>query len=100
MDKLTIQILRKLRILKYLNINGNISLNGKLFKIPILEEIGFSNLFISEPWMIDLLKIILPIEKERFIDVGVNIGQTLLKLRSISDNIDYIGFEPNPVCIN
>ena len=53
----------------------------------------------SEPWMIDVLKIVLPIEGKKFIDVGVNIGQTLLKLRSVSSEIDYVGFEPNPLCV-
>ena len=50
--------------------------------------------------MIDILKIVLPIENKKFIDVGVNIGQTLLKLKSVSSEIDYIGFEPNPICVN
>ena len=35
-----------------------------------------------------------------FIDVGVNVGQTLLKLKSISSEINYLGFEPNPNCVN
>ncbi|MBL4657982.1 MAG: FkbM family methyltransferase [Flavobacteriales bacterium] len=95
-----IKVLNRLRVLKYLNVNGGISLNGKHFKIPILEKVGFSNLVMSEPWMIDLLKIVMPIEEKVFVDVGVNIGQTLLKLRCVSDSSDYIGFEPNPLCIN
>jgi len=53
----------------------------------------------SEPWMIDLLKIILAGENKCFLDIGVNIGQTLLKLKSVSDSIKYIGFEPNPLCV-
>lgn len=32
-------------------------------------------------------------------DVGVNIGQSLLKLRSVNSNISYYGFEPNPTCV-
>ena len=95
-----IRALNKFRILNLFNINGAISLNKKTFKIPILQKIGFSNLFMSEPWMIDILKIVLPIENKKFIDVGVNIGQTLLKLKSVSSEIDYIGFEPNPICVN
>jgi len=33
------------------------------------------------------------------IDVGANIGQTLLKIKSIDPQIDYLGFEPSPACI-
>ena len=36
-----------------------------------------------------------------FIDVGVNIGQTLLKVKkNFASAIFYIGFEPNPNCVN
>jgi FkbM family methyltransferase len=34
-----------------------------------------------------------------FIDVGVNIGQTLIKSKDILPSIQYIGFEPNPNCL-
>ncbi|MFK7926139.1 MAG: FkbM family methyltransferase [Bacteroidia bacterium] len=100
MNQLLIRGLKKLKLLKYLNINGIVNLNNKRFPIPVLQEVGLSNLFISEPWMIELLKIVLPIEDKVFVDVGVNIGQTLLKLKSVSPEIQYLGFEPNPMCIN
>ncbi|MCK5401077.1 MAG: FkbM family methyltransferase [Flavobacteriaceae bacterium] len=100
MIKIFIRALIKFRILRFLNINGTISLNKKKYKIPIIQGVGLSNLIMSEPWMIDLLEIVLPIENKRFIDVGVNIGQTLLKLKSVSSEIEYIGFEPNPMCVN
>lgn len=100
MIKLLIRALNKFKILSYVNVNGNVTLNNKSFKIPILQKVGYTNLFMSEPWMIDILKIVLPIDSKLFVDVGVNIGQTLLKLRSVSSDIEYIGFEPNPMCIN
>jgi len=97
--KTVVKILNRLRILNYLNLNSKILLNGENFKIPILNRTGFSNLSISEPWMIELLDIVLAIENHGFIDVGVNIGQTLIKLKSVSRKTKYIGFEPNPICI-
>lgn len=33
-----------------------------------------------------------------FVDIGANVGQTLLKFRSCS-NAPYFGFEPNPACV-
>ncbi len=92
--------LYKYGVLKYFNFLRQVSINGKDFKIPILGNVGLTNLFLSEPWMIDLLKALLSIENKLFVDVGVNIGQTLLKLRSVSNDINYIGFEPNPLCVN
>ncbi len=53
----------------------------------------------SEPWMTECIDQLLPLKSGSFVDVGVNIGQTLLKLRSISE-CDYIGFEPNLHCVD
>jgi len=100
MNTTIIKILNKLDLLKWVNIQGSLKMNHKEFTIPILGKTGQANLFMSEPWMLDLLKIILPIEEKSFIDVGANVGQSLLKVKSISKEINYIGFEPNPVCIH
>jgi FkbM family methyltransferase len=100
MKIILIKILKRFRLLKYLNLKVSISCNCKSVEIPIVQEIGFSNLYLSEPWMTKLLQIILPIDERLFIDVGVNIGQTLIKLRSVSEKIEYIGFEPNSKCIS
>lgn len=34
-----------------------------------------------------------------FLDIGTNIGQTLIKVKSLDANIAYYGFEPNPNCV-
>lgn len=74
-------------------------INGKYYKIPILGGLGMSNFLLEELWMIDLLGIIVKSNKGKFVDVGANIGQTLLKLKSVNKEIEYLGFEPNPNCI-
>jgi FkbM family methyltransferase len=100
MKNIIIRLLNKLRLLSYFNINGKIELNSHKFKIPVLQKVGFDNLFMSEPWMIEILNIVLPLDNKGFVDVGVNVGQTLMKLRSVSSETKYIGFEPNPMCVN
>lgn len=50
-------------------------------------------------WKIDLFKRILSVKKGDFIDIGVNVGQTLLNINSIDINSGYIGFEPNSNCV-
>jgi len=72
--------------------------NGKRFRIPVIKSMGWENVFMPEMWMVELLEKILPLRDGSFIDVGANVGQTLLKLRSVSGTTEYIGFEPNPVC--
>lgn len=85
--------------LQFFNLTFTSKINDQRFNIPILGNLGSSNLFISEIWMVDVLKKITEFRKGTFVDVGVNIGQTLLKLKSVSRDINYIGFEPNPNCV-
>ncbi len=73
-------------------------INGRSFRIPILETVGKANVQDAEPWMVDVLKS-LDLEGG-LIDVGVNVGQTLLKFRSVYDSAPYVGFEPNPLCVH
>ena len=99
MNRLIIKVLNKLNLLKFLNINVSIYLNKRKFVIPIIGKMGTTNLTVSEPWMIDVLIVILEKYNGKFFDIGVNVGQTLLKLKCVNNKIDYIGFEPNPSCV-
>ena len=95
-----LKLLNKLNLLEKLNVKVPISIEGELFTIPVIGKSGYSNVFMSEPWMIGLLHKILALNEGTFVDVGVNIGQTLLKLRSVNKDVNYVGFEPNPFCVN
>jgi FkbM family methyltransferase len=95
----TIRILRKFRLLKHLNVEVKSHYAGKQYVIPVLNGIGFNNLhYQTEPWMKTLINKLLLMKAGVFVDVGANIGQTLMKLRSISE-VQYIGMEPNPECV-
>lgn len=86
--------------LRWLNLTASRTINGRRFRIPIIKGIGGSNLASFEPWMVDFLTRLRKLEpRGAFADVGVNIGQTLLKVKSIDPAIRYIGFEPNPFCV-
>jgi FkbM family methyltransferase len=50
--------------------------------------------------MIDILRGLRPLFNGHFIDVGVNIGQTLIKVNAVFSDVNYIGFEPNPSCVH
>jgi len=95
-----LRLLNKLKLLKYFNLTMRSDVNDHVFSIPIIGGLGMSNLTMSEPWMIEVLHMLT--EKKRdlvYLDIGVNIGQTLMKLKSIDPKMPYIGFEPNPICI-
>lgn len=70
----------------------------KKFAIPVINEIGYYNLLSQEEWFIQILENIIPCTQGAFVDAGMNIGQTMLKLNAVNPGIQYIGFEPNPAC--
>jgi len=77
------------------------SINGQRFNIPVLRGIGASNLRITELWMVDAIGRLLALAPDTaFLDIGVNLGQSLLKLKSLDRDIAYLGFEPNPFCVH
>lgn len=54
---------------------------------------------IDEPWMRDAIEVFLPRTDGVFLDIGVNLGQTLMSLRSVDRLRRYVGFEPNHNCV-
>lgn len=96
---LILRILRKVGALEYLNITLSTKLNGIKFRIPIFHGSGLDHFYPSEMWMGNLIAKLLKLKGGQFIDVGANIGQTLLKLQSVDQDIKYVGFEPNPKCV-
>jgi FkbM family methyltransferase len=90
---------RKVGLLRYLNLFFSVRINGKRFKIPVFHGIGIDHFGAYESWMTHLIGKLISLKKGQFIDVGVNIGQTLLKLKSVTSNVSYVGFEPNPKCV-
>lgn len=72
-----------------------IQLNNITIKIPYISGILCK---VEEPWMLELLKKIFELKSGPFIDVGVNLGQTLIQAKSLDLNRRYVGFEPNPNC--
>jgi FkbM family methyltransferase len=85
-----------------MRITTRTEINGRRFSVPIWGEIGTGNLEPSELWMLFLLEKLQHLIRNdggMFVDVGINLGQTLLKLRSVLPEFKYVGFDPNPECI-
>ena len=83
-------------ISKSVNYKRRITINGQGFLAPRIYGMSTSA---TEAWMLPLLKQIRRARSGRFIDVGVNVGQTLLKVKSVDIAWDYLGLEPNPACV-
>ena len=72
---------------------------GQPVTIPLLFGNGIQHLQSSERWMFDVLRKLLAQTAGAFVDVGANIGQTLLKVKMADGNRPYYGFEPNPAAV-
>ncbi len=94
-DRITNKLWRTFPIPKAL-----VKIGSSKFGIPrILPNHFYKASYQTEDWLSELLKKIHVRQPLHcVIDVGVNIGQTLLKLKSINPAMKYIGFEPNPHC--
>lgn len=101
MKRLFIKVLNRFGLIKLFNFCIATSVNNTIIRIPIIKGVGLGNYYGVEPAMIQLLEYILKKNKKEgaFYDVGVNLGQTLIKLKSVSAEIEYLGFEPNPNCV-
>ncbi len=98
--KLWIKVLLKLNLLNKFNFIITPFKHSNLL-IPIQNGIGYDHFYEKEKWMGFLLEKLIPkyCLKNYFIDVGVNIGQTLIKVKAHDSQVHYMGFEPNPNCL-
>ena len=74
------------------------SVNNKVVQVQVEKGLGFPNFNDAEPWMNALLAKF-GSNEYRFLDVGVNVGQTLLKWKTLFPDSEYVGFEPNKACV-
>lgn len=72
-----------------------VPVHGRTFVAPVMDG---QVVKITEPWMGRLLKQLVQPGAGAFVDVGANMGQTLLALRA-SHDVPYLGIEPNPACV-
>lgn len=100
MNFILARVLNRIGILERFNISSTVLINNKQFKIPVYNSIGFGNRGQTEPWLDKLFNQLLSESNHVFIDVGVNLGQTLLKVKSIQPDIPYFGIEPSATCVN
>ncbi len=94
------KILEKIgdNILSKVNFTIKRKLNNKNIFIPVINgvKVGVS----GEKWMSGVLKEVFKYASEgTFYDVGINLGQTMIKVMTLNENISYVGFEPNPSCL-
>ncbi len=77
-----------------------ITIKDQVIQVPIIQN-GDRDLAcdLTETWMIAVLEPLLNQNPGTFLDVGVNLGQTLIKVKGLEPGRQYIGFEPNSTCV-
>lgn len=90
------KLIRKVGLLNYITFSEIIKINDQNIKIPVIVGLSCD---LTETWMISLLKHLLKEKEGAFLDVGINLGQTLIKVKGVDPKRKFIGFEPNPTCV-
>lgn len=85
------------KLLPHLNLTEYIEVGAQTFRAPVRQGIRMHASDV-EPWIDQLIHRVIQARPGSFIDVGANLGQTLLKLKAGAPHASYFGFEPSPRC--
>ncbi|MHC4841680.1 MAG: FkbM family methyltransferase [Planctomycetota bacterium] len=79
---------------------GTATICGRAYRVPLGED-GVHQLFAdAEPWIAGLIRQLLDGRDGCFVDVGANVGQTMLICKAIAPDCSYVGFEPSSGCVD
>lgn len=73
-------------------------IDGRAVRVPVLYGQGPQNLALLEPGLLTAFKRLFALAPGAFVDVGMNAGQTLLKVKVADPARQYVAFETNPRC--
>lgn len=66
--------------------------------MPVIEGEGHENRKNYEPAVDAILTAMLSTTADLFVDVGANVGQMLIKVKTLDPSRHYVGFEASPFC--
>lgn len=99
LSHLAMRALRRTHLLGYANLRTRVPIGDRTFVIPIRGVAGYDNIRPSEPWLLRALIAMQGWRSGAFLDVGVNVGQTLLKYAAAGGRGPYYGFDPNTAAV-
>ena len=99
LSHLAVRALRRTHLLGYANFRTRMPIGDRTFVIPIRGSAGYDNIRQSEPWLLQALVAMHDWRPGAFLDVGVNVGQTLLKYAAAGGRGPYYGFDPNTAAV-
>lgn len=94
-----LNLLRRVGLLRRMNLVIRGDQLGRRLRIPVRRGVGLEWLLDGEAWADAVYQALLHAVPGVFVDAGVNLGQTLVRVRLLDPGRDYVGFEPNPKCV-
>jgi len=72
---------------------------GLKLKVPLIHGMRNGGYILpAERWMSDCLKSFIESKQGCVLDIGVNVGLYLVKLKTLSSDVNYYGVDANPAC--
>lgn len=87
------------RLLQKLGSHIRVPIGDRQAVVPLSDAAALAWLYWRPGWTRALIRAILPQRGGAFVDIGVNVGQSLADFISTGLDGRYIGFEPNPRCV-
>jgi len=100
MNRLAVSLTQRSKFFRYhVSYDLPIKRGGAFLKVPVVNGMGLEHLSDDEEGVQRIVRYLLSNSPGAFVDVGANIGQTLLKVIASDRNRRYIGFEVQPNCV-
>lgn len=100
LKKYFLKFLKRSRLISKINFCLSRNHNEKKIIIPFINGIGLPNFLLKRNFLDILISVFGDEKKGAFVDVGVNIGQSLIRVKTTLPDIEYLGFEPNASCVS
>ena len=88
----------KSRVTRHLSYVRSARVHGRAVRVPILFGLGTANIGDTEPCVDAAFAAALKLCSGTFVDVGANLGQCLLKVKTLDEKRRYVGFEASLFC--
>ena len=88
------------RLYRHLRTWRPVRVAERTFRFPVLGGRHIPFELLEDQWRRQLFALLMPKDGSGFIDVGVNLGHTLIDLQCTAPMSRYVGFEPNVACVD
>jgi FkbM family methyltransferase len=91
---LALRVAERTGTLRHFNITVNVNIDGSRVRLPLGGHQAMNRLGQHEAYLLSAMREALQSRPGAVLDVGANIGQTLMKFLALNDPRPYVAFEP------